>query len=187
MSRALPFGQKNTPPALGLTRLHQLEMSWSDHQKPIVSYRPFPKRSHPMATLGAPFMTVCSHVSKGWRRQRCRLQSPACRWISASPGPSALPWLASPGPAPPACTCGKGTVQPGRVVSMRKVGLHSLLPARCNVVTYQDILPSALKAGRRNSNHGICTKQPLPVQWQFLNKYVKQFDRHHLIKSHWPF
>lgn len=65
MCRTLPFGQKNTPPALVLTRLYQLEVSWSDHQKPNVSYRPFPKDPHPVTTLGAPFTTVCSRGSKG--------------------------------------------------------------------------------------------------------------------------
>lgn len=44
MCRALPFGQKNTPPALVLNRY----MNWKcpgQITKNIVSYRPFPKRS----------------------------------------------------------------------------------------------------------------------------------------------
>lgn len=65
MCRALPFGQKNMPPALVLTRLHQLEVSWSDHQNLLSLTGPSHKDLHPITTLGAPFRTVCSHVSKG--------------------------------------------------------------------------------------------------------------------------
>ena len=78
----------------------------------------------------AVFMTVCFHVLKEWRIQKCRLLSPVGHWISAILCPSGHRGHASPGPELPACTCAERSTDDMVSVMSGRTGVRERLGRR---------------------------------------------------------
>lgn len=65
MCRALPFGQKNTPPALVWNNYINWKCPGQITKNILSLIGPSPEDPQPITTLDATFMTVCSRVLKG--------------------------------------------------------------------------------------------------------------------------